>query len=108
MHAVDAGFKREGFKDIADRGDAGVEIRRVRTAHRIGRLFLVKAGGCVGLIGAFGFGHVACHVGGAIGRLNVIPADTASLAYPPSFPRRRTDRHILRHPREGGDPTPEL
>ena len=89
MHAVDAGFERKGFKDIADRGDAGVEIGCVRTAHRVGRLFLIKPRGSVGLVGAVGFGHVACHVGGAIAILNVIPVEAASLAYPPSYPRGR-------------------
>ena len=73
MHTVDAGFERQRVQDIPDRGDADVKIRRVRTAHRICCLFLAKAGGCVGLVGAFGFGHVPCRVGGAIGRLNVIP-----------------------------------
>ena len=57
VHPVDARFGGQRSPDIADCGNARLQIGLFGATHGIGRLFLVKSRGSVGLVGAVGFGH---------------------------------------------------
>ena len=63
LHAVHAGTRRKGLHDVADRGDAGIEIGFALPAHGIGGRVLVEALLRFGMIGTVGLAHARANVG---------------------------------------------
>ncbi len=53
-HAVDAGPGRQGLQHIADRLDAGFQVRRIRPTQRVGRLLLIEAVARARMVGPSG------------------------------------------------------